>query len=286
MLPDTLRRLQADPIVEIQRFTLLGGKNNFVLVPSSGSQRVYLMKTHETIGGWLKALWKIRPHDPTVAEALGAINFGRDDVFAEGKLKILYLVRNPFNTLLSAVRYIKILLQRPGVMTEWTKDGRAERWFITLLGMKALPMPDEFGYFSILAQSSAKLESLLWRFLESGASIPAFEEEEKPGYFAHVNYFSSAIERNFDGVIDSYEMLMAQHANPISAIAGLLNLDAALLKRALRKELDVRSVIDKQASSFYGDFNVQTPKEIKNLPSWPEMKRYVSVACPPLADLC
>jgi hypothetical protein len=178
------------------------------------------------------------------------------------------------------------LTLRPGVLDTWRADGRADRLFVRLLGLRTQPTAEEFQRFSLLELSDVELEALLWRYLDGGGTIPAFEEDGRQTYFAHVNYFTRLMESDVDGIVLEYENLLARDRCSINAIASVIQIDGGILFKAWQSEFEERVVRKLPANDFYGDFNIRTPRRISQLPSWKEMQQQVAIACPRLAGLC
>lgn len=287
MLADVLGRLAVeDSRVRVEKFVHLGGKNNFRIQREPAQESTLILKTHASLGDWLSATWKQRAQESTLVAELRAHGFCEQDAFEGTWLRVIYLVRNPFNTLISALRYIKLLTLRPGVLEIWRADGRAERLFAGLLGLRNQPTAEEFQKFTLLELPDAELEALLWRYLDAGGTIPAFEEEGRPTYFAHVNYFIRLIDSGVEGIVLDYESLMARDRCSINAIASVIQIDGGMLFNAWQSEFEQRVFRKQPADSFYGDFNIRTPRRITQLPSWKEMQQQVAIACPRLAALC
>lgn len=260
-----------------------GGKHNFRIgVPPEAR---LLVKTHHTIGDFAR---KLRKQPESLARLADALDEGRVDLFSGSGCSYIYVLRNPFCVLNSAIDYSRMLFKRPEVAAAWVEDGRARRYFVDLLGLPTVPDGELFSRFAFLELPERQIEDIVWRFIETSGSIPIFEPGDMLTYFQHVSYY----QRVFAGVGDAprvllnYEQLMADPESALSAVAALIEVPSSELLESWRAEGKVREEgRGRYKSGFYGGFHERTPGAIRELGSWDRMVSFVESACPALRAL-
>ena len=260
-----------------------GGKHNFRIgAPPDGR---LLIKTHHTIGDFAR---KLRKQPDSLARLADALDRGSVDLFSGRGCAYIYMLRNPFCVLNSAIDYSRMLYQRPEAASAWVEDGRAQRFFVDLLGLPSIPDGALFSQFAFLELPARQIEDIVWRFIETSGSIPIFEAGDMLTYFQHVNYYQNALAGVGDApqVLLNYEQLMADPEPALSAVAALLGISPAeLLESWLTEGAAREGGRGRYKSGFYGGFHERTPSAIRELGSWERMLSYVDAACPALRSL-
>jgi hypothetical protein len=287
LLADLLRRVDMNhDEISVEQFTFLKNKNNF-RVRANAHRQTLILKTHFTFGDWRRASWKAREQRPAELSFLEQHLPFHEDVFDNPNVEFVYVVRNPFNVLLSAIRYAKVMLREPETLEAWQSDGRAHQFFVELLGYEEIPEIQQFDRFETLELPELDLERLCWRFLRSGGSIPVFDYEGAATYFQHVNYYCELFRQQIAaGKILEYENLRAGQHHSLTMLADAWQLDLPILEQGLEEVLRIAKEKSRRPLGFYGDMTLGTPRQIKNLSSWPEMQQHVATTCPRLASLC
>ena len=260
----------------IEFFTWMKGKHNFAL-NKDGQPRLICLKTHRTPDHFAKALMRY-----PVSVALPAADLSLIDAMRE---RYVYIYRNPFAVLVSAINYSKFVLLRPNELAAWIEDGTAEKYFVKFLRMPAIPSPEEFSSFSFLDLDAKRLQGILQRYVDSGCSIPFLERGGVSNYLQHIASHSFIAERS-DSLSFSYESLMNRDIDLIHKMADLFSVERQELLTAWDAEAEARGVAaGKYSAGFYGTFNRTTPERIRGLKTWPQLSRQIKLACPPLAEL-
>jgi hypothetical protein len=280
-LIDRLGRKVSGSIV--RRFEWGGGKNNFQ-ISNHADQPLYLVKTHFNVEDLLKRLTK-EPSD--LAWLLDAIRKGDVDLLGGQGYGSIYILRNPFCVLVSAVDYSKQLFARADVRSKWAKSGKDRKFFVDLLGMDKVPEADVFSRFSLLDLSADKIEEIAWRYVQSNGSIPVFDAGDGVvalGYFGHVMYYAQLMLKLKSVACLTYEGLMSRNIAMLEQLANVLDMDSDELVSVWDAEnIDRNKSAGRYGNVFYSGFRTSTPEQFRLLSSWPRLLEEIKVRCPPLA---
>jgi hypothetical protein len=279
-VPSLVDRLRdASPDYEAETFVFGKSKNN-VRVRHKGAGTLYQLKTHHTAEDFFRRNRAELQHEvPALRSFMAAGVAGLGD---PGR-GFIYSLRNPFATLASAIQYSKLVYTREGEAAKWIEDGRAARHFVQLLGLKAVPSPDEYQSFKFLDLPTSWIEDICWRYVDSRGSIPFLETEGMPTYFEHVNHHQAHLTTLTNQCVLTYEQLMAGDEASLQALGHVLDVPASHLRRALdAEEADRQERSGRYNIPFFANFQVATPAAIGSLPSWRQVRDRTLALCPPL----
>jgi hypothetical protein len=160
--------------ISIEKFKFLKGKNNFFIRNNDDCN--IMIKTHSSPS---EALHRIKKFG--LFELQGVATFLDDEII--DNCKIIYIARNPFRVLVSAINYSKVIYKKPAIRQSWADYGIDLKYFIDFLKMKSIPKPDEFNNYDISLLDNKSIEEILSKFIATKGVIPIFD---KIGYFDHV----------------------------------------------------------------------------------------------------
>ncbi|HNH88219.1 MAG TPA: sulfotransferase domain-containing protein [Thiobacillaceae bacterium] len=283
VLPSLLDRwLRTHPGAGGEMFTWGKGKHNFLIHGGDGVDTL-VVKSHDALAD---VLARIRKTPGQLAWLFEALQKQEVDFFTGRECSIVYMLRNPVAVLFSAINYAKLLYDRDELRNAWLQDGRAERFFIDMLGLKAIPGVDEYRKYAVQDLPGVELEGLLWRYIDAWGSIPIFDPVESFGYFKHVNYYSMLMARTSKSCLLSYEGMMANDPRMLASLADLLGIPAQELSQAWEAEQRDRSAgRGRYDNAFFRNFHLATPEPVKSLAAWPRMRRRLLDHCPALAEV-
>jgi hypothetical protein len=269
------------PAEQVTRRVFAQAKNNFLIEHGEAKQPTFLLKTHLLPGHYIDRVRK----DPASTE-VGPLPEGKDvwPWLAGSGGGAIYGIRNPFSQFFSAVDYSRLLYVQSFHANSWAKDGRAEAYFRHLLGLPAIPTPEEFANFDVRADGPTVLEERLWRFVNGRGTLPIFEGGSSPTYFDHVNHCFPRVALQPRHLIVTYERLMAADPLLLAGLAGLLDISLETLTAAFRAEAEERATKSGRYvnNPFFAGFRVSTPEVVRQLPSWTRLREACLTLCPPL----
>ena len=276
LLPDLILRLLKS---KVHRFGTAYSKNNFRYFAKEYQNFFY--KTHDVPSVFIKKVLK----SPLGYEDF--INSDSSKVFsskASDNVVLIYNYRNPFNVLLSAIDYSKLLMKKKEVTEKWRKSGKDILYFTNLLGLKEVPDPGAFDHFKVKDLSKSHLSDIVWKFVDSRGEIPIFG---RTPYFDHVNIYSNRVDSSSNAALVTYEDMMSCSQESTKRIARLMGLDWYGFDQALTSMHADRTNGDDPhfKKGFYSKTRTTTPSFIRELDCFSGLKDSIFEQSPLLGVL-
>ncbi len=267
-IPDIIKNINMGSSGCIKNFLFLKGKNNFI-IESDGAVN-YVIKTHEIMPVLLRQFkdqHSVNPHCFT--DDVNGLN--KDFYFNH---KIIYILRNPFRVLVSAINYSRILYEREDVRLIWRRRGTDREYFIDFLGMESIPSVEDFKIYDFLRNPPSLIESVILKYIDGNGLIPVFQV---PGYFDHVNYWVNFISDKKSVLVLTYEDLMKKNDISLGSLASMIGVSKDVIFKSVidleERRLNPKDIMYR--SPFYSDFGLGTPREIIELSSWCRIRSMV-----------
>lgn len=252
--------------VLIDKFQFLKGKNNYV-IKNNGDYNIFI-KTHWSPVEVLQRIKKARVRE------LQSVSADLDDEVIEN-CKIIYITRNPFRVLISAINYSKILYSKNEVREGWAGQGIDSEYFIDFLNLESIPTVDDFNNFDISHVESKVVEKILFRYISTKGSIPIFG---KIGYFEHIRLWFEFINQHKEAALLTYEGLMLKDDSMLRSLAKITEIPSDFIMHSI-KNLEMRRNNPGDplySKPFYSEFGIGTPKYFSSLASFPSLAEQVN----------
>lgn len=256
--------------ISIDQFQFVKSKNNF-LIRNNGDCNIFI-KTHSSPTEVLQRIKQARIHE------LKGIFSDLDDEAIEN-CKIIYITRNPFNVLVSAINYSKVIYRSLEIRERWAGQGTDSKYFIDFLNFKSIPTVDYFDNFHISQVGKEVIERILYKYILTKGVIPIFG---KVGYFDHIGLWLNFINQHKETALLTYEGLMLNNIYMLDGLAEITEIPDNLIKDSIKNlEMRRKNLGDPLYSKpFYSEFGVETPKYFSSLELFPHLVEQVNKLFP------
>jgi hypothetical protein len=267
-IPDILENINKSGLrdgVTIDKVKFLQSKNNFLI--RNYDDCSIMIKTHWSPVTLLQRIKQARISGlQSMAEDLN------DEVIEN--CKIIYITRNPFRVLVSAINYSKLIYGKSEVRERWAEQSIDGEYFIDFLNFKSIPTVEEFNDFDISRVKNEVVEKILSRYVAGKGCIPIFG---KIGYFSHIGLWVDFMKQRKETALFTYEGLMLNNDSMLRSLAHITEIPDNLIIESI-KNLEMRrnnpgdSLYSKP---FYSEFGMETPKFFSSLASFPILSEQV-----------